>query len=164
MRKSCQSNCSLHVAFDTQGDIHLLVAALVDIPKGEELTLPFDFLDIDRSTPAKLIASGINLCHCVCNCVKEKCVLRIAINQAADKDIKKTKKEDTKVVKPKKEECEQQIDIAKKTTQLKVDVKTISGPVEQTDVKKKSPGVKKQLSKPASNEEHDELNKSMVSV
>ena len=87
MRKSCSANCKLKHAFDTNGDLHLLVAASANITKGTELTLPFDLCLEMTGGAEKVINTEINLNNCVCNCQKEKCVLRSAINQMSDHKI-----------------------------------------------------------------------------
>jgi len=167
MRKSCEANCQVRTLFDTNNDLHLLIAATKNISKNTELTLPFDFFDLTEfDTVKKLRATGVNFGHCVCQCEKKNCLLREAISDLANvnsqnlnKSVKVNKEESIEVeVKPRLR-CE-----------LKVETKCAEEMV--NDVKKKSPGASgKQRQNSQSNgknmsichEENDELNKSLVS-
>lgn len=161
IRKSCQANCKLKHIFDTNGDLHFIIAASETIAKGNELTLPFDLSY--KSNEVKGINSDINLSNCVCTCQRKKCFLRSVLTRSMKKEAKKSDVDSTPmspILNPvSKKKSNQQLDNeneAKKPTNLKIETKNLVMN-EPVDVKKKSPGVSKRQNQ----HEPDELNKSL---
>lgn len=167
MRRSCQANCTLDHAFDTNGEVHLLVRARSDITKGQELTLPFDFEQED-AVPTVLTKDTHGFC--VCNCQRDRCPLRDALDKEKAKEAAGIENElhsqplkvETKV------EPNQLEETMTTTSSVAASATTTTTATNADLVKKKSPGVKraekkeKQQQQSLGHEEHDELNKSLV--
>jgi len=165
MRKSCQANCHVRTLFDTNGDLHLLIAATTDISKNSELTVPFDFFDLaEFSTVHRLKSTGVNFAYCVCQCDRKKCALREAVNESSGGGSQDAS--GARSVRVKREEADEVEGGG--FGELKVETKVAE---EAIDVKKKSPGTSgkqrqnsgKSTTAASQEHEHDELNKSLVS-
>lgn len=165
MRRSCQANCTLTHAFDTNGEVHLLVRARSDIAKGQELTLPFDF---EREDVLPVLTKDMHG-SCVCNCQRDKCPVREALlncvtaseNESVYVSSQKQQQNELKV------ETKVEVNNSQKemVTTTAAATTALSTATNAELVKKKSPGVrrgeKKQQQSTLGHEESDELNKSL---
>lgn len=161
MRRSCQANCALSHAFDTNGEIHLLVRARSDITKGQELTLPFDLEQEDVVPALTKDTHGFF----VCNCQRDKCPLREALHKG-EKLAKKAASDNEVHSQALKVETKVEANQEGATTNT-VAANATATATNADLVKKKSPGVKRaekkqqQQQQSVGHEEHDELNKSL---